>query len=98
MLWDSFRDQLQLAVMEHPGEHPEDLDLLREEVAKGNLMVVQIFDGLEAVAVALLEFVKLRDGSSLHVRGCSQARPRRFTDAGKGPPASSGLVRSSSPT
>jgi hypothetical protein len=68
MLWDSFRDQLELAVMQHPGEHPEDLDALREEVAKGKLMVVQIFEGVEAVAVALLEFVKLRDGSALHVR------------------------------
>jgi len=68
MLWDEFKDHLALAVIEHPGETIEDLERLRTRVRTGTAMILQIWDGLELSAVALIEFQDLRDGKCLHVR------------------------------
>ena len=68
MLWDSFREHLELAVVQHPGESMEDIEHLRGRVRNGSAMVIQIFEGIEPVAIAVVEFLELRDGKALHVR------------------------------
>lgn len=67
-LWDASLPLLARAVEEHPGEFPECLDGLRDSVGTGRRMLVHIYEGPALLAVALLEFERLRDGDCLYVR------------------------------
>jgi hypothetical protein len=68
MMWDSFRDHIELAMATHPGEVAEDLQDLRKDIVAGRAKLLQVWDGVEVIATAVLELQRLRDGDTLHVR------------------------------
>lgn len=68
MLWEDFKEHLELAINEHPGECVERLEDIRRDVKTGKAMVIEIFNGHELLAVGVLEQVELNDGRTLHVR------------------------------
>lgn len=68
VLWEDSVPALASALEQHPAEWFETLDEMRESVAIGERMLVQVIEAGEVLAVALLEFQELRDGRCLHVR------------------------------
>lgn len=67
LLWDEFSQHFERAALEHPA--PFDMAELREQVARGELMTVGIFDGQHVmIAGALVELIEARDGRVLNVR------------------------------
>lgn len=68
MMWEQFKGHLELALIQHPSETVEDLEDLRCRVRSGEAEIIQVFDAMEQLAVALIEFEQFRDGKTLHVR------------------------------
>ncbi len=70
MLWEHYREMLELAAIEHPAETPENMAELRARVRRGDALLMGIYEGgVEApVAAAVVEIVETRDGRTLHVR------------------------------
>ena len=80
MLWQDFREHLELAVATHPGERPADMEEVRESVKKGQALVLQIYDGMDLLAVAVVEKVEMRDGRCLYVRYLGGERMDEWLD------------------
>jgi len=68
VLWNDCVPELARAIEQHPAEWFESLDEMRESVATGERMLIQVLEAGEVLAVALVEFQELRDGKCLHVR------------------------------
>lgn len=67
-LWNTYKPYLLTAVNEHPAETVESLEEIRTDIRKGRALVLQIYEGVELQAVAVVELLDLKDGKSLHVR------------------------------
>lgn len=68
MMWEQFKDHLELAMIQSPTDTAENMEALRTDIRNNKAMLMQIWDGCELVATAVLEFTEYRDGKSLHIR------------------------------
>jgi len=66
ILWEQFAQYFEKAALEHPQKF--DLEELRGQVARGDVMTIGIFDGVSMLAGAAVELYEARDGLTLHVR------------------------------
>lgn len=68
MMWSDLKPYIEQALIRHPGETLENMDWIRNQIKTQQFLLLQIWDGFELSAVAVLEFVKLVDGKCLHIR------------------------------